>query len=40
VGHLDALAAAGLYGLVGPHSAGGLGADVATLCAVVEILAG
>ena len=40
VSHLDALAAAGLYGLVGPRSASGLGADLATLCAVVETLAG
>ncbi|MGY1794420.1 acyl-CoA dehydrogenase family protein [Geodermatophilus sp. SYSU D00525] len=38
-GHLDALAAAGLYGLVGPADAGGLGADGATLAAVVEELA-
>ncbi|MGY1669036.1 acyl-CoA dehydrogenase family protein [Geodermatophilus sp. SYSU D00710] len=38
-GHLDALAAAGLYGLVGPPAAGGGGADGATLAAVVEELA-
>ncbi|MEX5720415.1 acyl-CoA dehydrogenase family protein [Geodermatophilus maliterrae] len=38
-GHLDALAAAGLYGLTGPRSSGGLGADVATVAAVVEELA-
>ncbi|MGY1665850.1 acyl-CoA dehydrogenase family protein [Geodermatophilus sp. SYSU D00696] len=38
-GHLDALAGAGLYGLVGPPAAGGGGADGATLAAVVEELA-
>ncbi|WP_448639473.1 acyl-CoA dehydrogenase family protein [Geodermatophilus sp. URMC 63] len=38
-GHLDALADAGLYGLTGPRSAGGLAADVATVAAVVEELA-
>ncbi len=38
-GHLDALAGAGLYGLVGPADAGGLDADAATLAAVVEELA-
>ncbi|MGY1687713.1 acyl-CoA dehydrogenase family protein [Geodermatophilus sp. SYSU D00804] len=38
-GHLDALAAAGLYGLVGPAEAGGLDGDGATLAAVVEELA-
>jgi alkylation response protein AidB-like acyl-CoA dehydrogenase len=38
--HLDALAAAGLYGVVGPARAGGLGADLPTLTAVVEALAG
>ncbi|MGH2451092.1 MAG: acyl-CoA dehydrogenase family protein, partial [Candidatus Limnocylindria bacterium] len=37
---LDALAEAGLYGIVGPPEAGGLGADFGTLCDVVEILAG
>jgi alkylation response protein AidB-like acyl-CoA dehydrogenase len=37
--HLDALAAAGLYGLTGPRSSGGLGGDVATVAAVVEELA-
>ncbi|WP_336026487.1 acyl-CoA dehydrogenase family protein [Geodermatophilus sp. FMUSA9-8] len=37
--HLDALAAAGLYGVVGPASAGGLDGDGATLAAVVEELA-
>ena len=36
---LDALAAAGLYGLTGPLSAGGLDADVATVCSVIEALA-
>jgi alkylation response protein AidB-like acyl-CoA dehydrogenase len=35
---LDALAAAGLYGLSGPRSAGGLEADFATVCAVGEAL--
>jgi alkylation response protein AidB-like acyl-CoA dehydrogenase len=37
--HLDALAAAGLYGLTGPAGAGGLAADPATTAAVVEALA-
>jgi len=36
---LDALAEAGLYGLSGPPAAGGLEADFATVCAVVEALA-
>jgi alkylation response protein AidB-like acyl-CoA dehydrogenase len=36
---LDALAAAGLYGLTGPVDAGGLAADPATVAAVVEELA-
>jgi alkylation response protein AidB-like acyl-CoA dehydrogenase len=36
---LDALADAGLYGLSGPASAGGLEADFRTVCAVVEALA-
>src|SRR2546421_12639502 len=36
---LDALADAGLFGLAGPASAGGLDADFATVCAVVEALA-
>ena len=36
---LDALADAGLYGLTGPTSAGGLDADFPTACAVVEALA-
>jgi len=37
---LDRLAAAGLYGLAAPVEAGGLAADFATTCAVVEALAG
>jgi alkylation response protein AidB-like acyl-CoA dehydrogenase len=37
--HLDALAAAGLYGLAGPEDAGGLAADPATVAAVIEELA-
>jgi alkylation response protein AidB-like acyl-CoA dehydrogenase len=40
VAHLDALAAAGLYGLAGPSSAGGDDASLATFCNVIEILAG
>jgi alkylation response protein AidB-like acyl-CoA dehydrogenase len=36
---LDALADAGLYGLTGPASAGGLEADFGDVCAVVERLA-
>jgi alkylation response protein AidB-like acyl-CoA dehydrogenase len=39
VGLLDALAQSGFYGLSGPASAGGLDADFATVCAVVERLA-
>ncbi len=35
---LDALADAGLYGLAGPVQAGGVDADFATVCAVVEEL--
>jgi len=35
---LDALADAGLYGLTGPASAGGMEADFQTVCAVVEAL--
>lgn len=35
---LDALAEAGLYGLSGPSSEGGLDADLATLCSVIETL--
>lgn len=38
--HLDLLADAGLYGLAGPEEAGGLAADLPTVCAVVEVLAG
>ena len=38
--HLDALAAAGMYGMFGPVEAGGLGLDQRTGCAVVEELAG
>ena len=38
-GHLDALAEAGLYGVQGPPEAGGLGGDLAMLCAVAETLA-
>lgn len=37
--HLDALAGAGLFGLAGPDRAGGLDADLATFCAVTEIIA-
>jgi alkylation response protein AidB-like acyl-CoA dehydrogenase len=37
---LDSLAAAGLYGLTGPVSHGGLGADARTVHAVTEALAG
>lgn len=36
---LDRLAGAGLYGLAGPRDAGGLGADLATLCTATEVLA-
>jgi alkylation response protein AidB-like acyl-CoA dehydrogenase len=38
--HFDALAAAGLYGLAGPATAGGLDVDPATFCNVIEIMAG
>ena len=38
-GHLDALAAAGLYGVVGPVEAGGAGGDLGLLCDVAERLA-
>jgi alkylation response protein AidB-like acyl-CoA dehydrogenase len=38
--HFDCLAAARLYGLAGPVSAGGLDADLATFCGVTEIMAG
>ncbi|MDP9388339.1 MAG: acyl-CoA/acyl-ACP dehydrogenase, partial [Actinomycetota bacterium] len=37
---LDALAAAGLYGLAGPPDAGGLGLDPFTAFSVIEALAG
>ncbi len=40
VAHLDALAAAGLYGLGGPSWAGGQDASQATFCNVIEIMAG
>jgi alkylation response protein AidB-like acyl-CoA dehydrogenase len=40
VENLDALAAAGLYGLSGPLAAGGLDADLDTACAAIETLAG
>jgi hypothetical protein len=36
---LDAIADAGLYGLSGPSGAGGLDADLATACEVIELLA-
>ncbi len=39
-GHFDALAAAGLFGLAGPAQAGGVDADLATFCNVIEIMAG
>jgi alkylation response protein AidB-like acyl-CoA dehydrogenase len=39
VAHLDALAAAGLYGAPVPVQAGGLGLDLGTACAVTEELA-
>lgn len=38
--HLDALAAAGLYGIAGPAGYGGLDADLTTFCRVIEIMAG
>jgi alkylation response protein AidB-like acyl-CoA dehydrogenase len=38
--HLDALAEAGLFGIVGPPQHRGLGADVPTFCSTVEALAG
>jgi alkylation response protein AidB-like acyl-CoA dehydrogenase len=38
--HLDTLAEAGLFGLVGPREFGGVAADVSTFCSVVEALAG
>jgi alkylation response protein AidB-like acyl-CoA dehydrogenase len=39
VAHLDALAAAGLYGAPVPREAGGLGLDLGGICAVAEELA-
>ncbi len=39
-GQLDLLADAGLYGLFTPPAVGGLGADTATVLAVIEALAG
>ncbi|MET9266656.1 acyl-CoA dehydrogenase family protein [Amycolatopsis sp. NPDC004079] len=39
-GNLDSLAEAGMYGLVAPPEAGGLGADFPVLCSVIETLAG
>src|SRR5580698_2185200 len=38
-GHLDALAAAGLYGAPVPREDGGLGLDLSGICAVAEELA-
>ncbi len=38
--HLDALAAAGLYGIAGPAACGGQAVDAATFCNVIEIMAG
>lgn len=38
--HLDLLAASGLYGLVGPRAAGGLGVEYGSACRVIELLAG
>lgn len=37
---LDALASAGLYGVVAPREVGGLDADFGTMCAVLEALSG
>jgi alkylation response protein AidB-like acyl-CoA dehydrogenase len=39
VAHLDALAAAGLYGAPAPAAVGGLGLDLGALCTVIEELA-
>jgi alkylation response protein AidB-like acyl-CoA dehydrogenase len=39
VAHLDALAAAGLYGAPAPAEVGGLGLDLGALCTVIEELA-
>jgi alkylation response protein AidB-like acyl-CoA dehydrogenase len=38
-GHFAALADAGFYGLAGPAAAGGTDTDLATFCAVIEIMA-
>jgi alkylation response protein AidB-like acyl-CoA dehydrogenase len=38
--HFETLAAAGLYGLAGPADTGGLAADPATFCNVIEIISG
>jgi alkylation response protein AidB-like acyl-CoA dehydrogenase len=38
--HLDALAAAGLYGIAGPACYGGMNVDLATFCSVIQIMAG
>ncbi|MEO7980042.1 MAG: acyl-CoA dehydrogenase family protein, partial [Sporichthyaceae bacterium] len=38
-GHLDAVAAAGLYGVAGPVDVGGAGADRGTVHQVTELLA-
>jgi alkylation response protein AidB-like acyl-CoA dehydrogenase len=38
--HLEALAEAGLYGIAGPQSAGGIDCDLVTTCDVIEIMAG
>ena len=39
-GHLDRLAATGLYGVAGPVDAGGLDLDLPGFCAAIEALAG
>lgn len=36
--HFEAIAAAGLYGIAGPAYAGGLDADLATFCDVIEVM--
>jgi len=38
VAHFEAIAAAGLYGIAGPAYAGGLDADLATFCGVIEVM--